>query len=673
MLDGPADVAVDQAGDLFIADDYNNKIRKVSPDGIITTVANSFSPGLGDIEGVAADAGELHLDGTTSVAADNRGNFYFQAGWYIYRVNPAGVITLLVGGGLKGYQEGFDGDGGPSVAAHLVRDSFPGGNAAMGMTLDAAGNLYFADTGNDRIRKVTNPHAAAQLAITTPDSYTLYPPTGGDEFDLSLYGTNTQSVNILNVGVGAMDWTATTSTLSGGDWLALSSGSGNAPSTIIVSAETGGLAPGFYIGTVTLTSPASNSPRYVEAYMTEPIPFLSQNATTGTLVVTEPPGVGWSASSDSSWLTFPSGSSGVGNGTLNYSVAANVGGSPPYRTANITIGYQRMVVNQGVGLVSQTITFGPLSNVMLGTTPFAISATSSSGLPLTFASTATVVCAVSGNMVTILGSGTCTITASQAGNANYAPATPVALSFNVGAGPIGTPPLLQPGGVVTVGSSINIIQPGSWVAINGSNLATSTVLWNGDFPVSLAGTSVSINGKAAYLAYVSPGEIILQAPDDTTTGPVSVVVTTPNGSSASTVLLAPASPSFLRLDSAHVSGIIVRTDGSYDIIGPTGTSLGYQTIAAKVGDTVELYGVGFGPTKPNVSAGQPFSGAAATASQVYLMINNISVIPSFAGLSSAGLYQIKVTIPPGLGIGDVPLLATVGGVQTPTGLVISLQ
>jgi uncharacterized protein (TIGR03437 family) len=129
-----------------------------------------------------------------------------------------------------------------------------------------------------------------------------------------------------------------------------------------------------------------------------------------------------------------------------------------------------------------------------------------------------------------------------------------------------------------------------------------------------------------------------------------------------------------------VTGIILRSNGSgayggggYDIVGPTGTSLGYPTVAAKAGDIVELFGVGFGPTSPAVSAGQVFSSSAATTNIVRLLINSVSVTPSFAGLSGAGLYQLNLTVPSGLGTGDVPLLGTVGGVQTQTGVVISLQ
>jgi len=67
------------------------------------------------------------------------------------------------------------------------------------------------------------------------------------------------------------------------------------------------------------------------------------------------------------------------------------------------------------------------------------------------------------------------------------------------------------------------------------------------------------------------------------------------------------------------------------------------------------------------------SGAAATTNTVNLSINNIRVPQSFAGLSGAGLHQINLTVPAGLGTGDVPLVATVGGVTTQSVVVISLQ
>jgi len=241
-------------------------------------------------------------------------------------------------------------------------------------------------------------------------------------------------------------------------------------------------------------------------------------------------------------------------------------------------------------------------------------------------------------------------------------------------------PTVTAGGVVPVYSTISTIQPGEWVSIYGANLANGISTWTGNFPTSLGGTSVTIDGKSAYLWYVSPTQINLQVPDGVTPGTVQVVVRTAAGGVAnSTVTVAAFAPSFSLLDGKHVAGIIVRSDGSgaygggsYDIVGPTGSSLGYATVAAKAGDTLELFGVGFGPTSPAVSPGAVFSGAASTTNPVTLKINNIAVTPAFAGESSAGLYQINVTIPSGLGAGDVSLQASVGGSQTPI-VVISLQ
>ena len=187
------------------------------------------------------------------------------------------------------------------------------------------------------------------------------------------------------------------------------------------------------------------------------------------------------------------------------------------------------------------------------------------------------------------------------------------------ASPIGNaPPIIRVGGVTPIFSTSTTIEPGSWVSIYGSNLATGTANWKGDFPQTLGGTTVTINNKSAYLWYVSPGQLNLQAPDDTATGTVNVVVTTPNGTTTSTVDLGQFTPSFSLLDSQHVAGVIYRTDGSgaygggtYDIIGPTGSTLGFPTRAAKAGDVISLFGVGFGPTDPAVPAGSAFSGQAA--------------------------------------------------------------
>jgi uncharacterized protein (TIGR03437 family) len=244
-------------------------------------------------------------------------------------------------------------------------------------------------------------------------------------------------------------------------------------------------------------------------------------------------------------------------------------------------------------------------------------------------------------------------------------------------------PSIAPGGVVPLSGTSSTIQPGSWVSIFGNNLiaGTTPVVWNGNFPTTLGGTTVTINNRPAYLSYASPTQINLQAPDDTVRGSVNVVLATENGSATAPVTLADQSPCFSLLgDGRHAAAIIVRTDGSgaygggtYDIAGPAGTSLGYLTVPAKAGDTVIIFGVGFGPTKPIVPAGQPFSGAAPATEAITITIAGKSVTPSFAGLSAPGLFQFNLVIPPGLGTGDQPLAALAGGAPTPANVVLTLQ
>ena len=93
----------------------------------------------------------------------------------------------------------------------------------------------------------------------------------------------------------------------------------------------------------------------------------------------------------------------------------------------------------------------------------------------------------------------------------------------------------------------------------------------------------------------------------------------------------------------------------------------------KAGETLVLFGVGFGPTAPQVPAGQVFTGAASTTSPVTVTIGGVAANVVFSGLTGAGLYQINLTVPPGTGSGDQALQATVNGVQTPPGPVVNVQ
>ena len=141
QLRWPLGVAVDRAGNLYIADQGNARIRRVDASGTITTVAGNGEGGYGGDGGPAVQA---QLSRPTRVAVDGNGILYIadRNNHRIRRVDASGTITTVAGNGVRGYS----GDGGPAVQAQL---NFP-----RGVAVDGAGNLYVADNGNDRIRRI---------------------------------------------------------------------------------------------------------------------------------------------------------------------------------------------------------------------------------------------------------------------------------------------------------------------------------------------------------------------------------------------------------------------------------------------------------------------------------------------------------------------------------------
>ena len=143
QLRSPCCVAVDAAGNLFISDTGNHRIRKIRPDGTITTVAGSDKTGYGG-DGGPATAALLAYPGCA--ALDVAGNLFISdaSNHRIRKVSPDGNISTVAGSDKTGY----DGDGGPATAALLA---YP-----EGVAVDSAGNLFIADAGNHRIRKVSS-------------------------------------------------------------------------------------------------------------------------------------------------------------------------------------------------------------------------------------------------------------------------------------------------------------------------------------------------------------------------------------------------------------------------------------------------------------------------------------------------------------------------------------
>ena len=140
-LNNPQSVAFDALGNLYIADSYDLCIRKVDTNGIITTVAGNVAEGYSGDGGMATNA---RISLSTDVALDASGNMYIadRGNNRVRKVDANGIITTVAGCGIIGHS----GDGGAATNADL---NFP-----AGVALDALGNMYIADSGNNRIREV---------------------------------------------------------------------------------------------------------------------------------------------------------------------------------------------------------------------------------------------------------------------------------------------------------------------------------------------------------------------------------------------------------------------------------------------------------------------------------------------------------------------------------------
>jgi uncharacterized protein (TIGR03437 family) len=232
-------------------------------------------------------------------------------------------------------------------------------------------------------------------------------------------------------------------------------------------------------------------------------------------------------------------------------------------------------------------------------------------------------------------------------------------------------------GVVNGASFQSGFSPGSWVTIAGANLATTSRTWTaaevatGALPTQLDGVNVTINGKASYVYYISPTQLDVQAPSDTAAGPVVVQLTNASGAATFTGQMLYAQPAFFLWGGKYP--VATRTDYSY--VAPTGLFAGVATVPAKPGDTLILWGTGFGPTTPATAAGQVVKGAPVLANPVSVTIGGLAATIYGVALSpgSVGLYQIALQVPVALADGDQSVVAQLAGASSPSGVVLSVK
>ncbi len=186
-LNHPIEINCDVAGNLYIADFYNNCVRKINTAGIITTIAGT---GVAGFSGNGGPATAAHFNGVYGVCMDYSGNLYISdnGNYVIRKVNTAGIVTTFAGTGTMGYS----GDGGPATNAHLGAPAY--------IRADNTGNIFFADNFNHAIRKISTSGIITTIAGNGIPGYS---GDGGPATDAQLnYPVGVWPDNAGNVYIG---------------------------------------------------------------------------------------------------------------------------------------------------------------------------------------------------------------------------------------------------------------------------------------------------------------------------------------------------------------------------------------------------------------------------------------------------------------------------------------
>ena len=182
---------------------------------------------------------------------------------------------------------------------------------------------------------------------------------------------------------------------------------------------------------------------------------------------------------------------------------------------------------------------------------------------------------------------------------------------------------------------------------------------------------MTFNSLPAYINFVSPTQINILVP--ATTAFADVVVTNNGAVGTFTVSGSTYGPAFFQWPNSQA--VATRQDYSYAV--KAGTFSGLNTTAAKPGDVIILWGTGFGPTTPTVPQGvvTPSDQTYSTSAAPTVTLNNVPCTVYGTALASgyAGLYQVAIQVPTSMPNGDWPLVATIGGVASPSNMILSVQ
>ncbi len=728
-LNRPQDIAIDTSGNIYIADTGNSAIRIIysagskavtstgtSLAGMLNTFAGNYAIGYTGDGGISYQAA---LDSPSSVAVDPSGNVYLTEPYdgTIRQVNTKGIINTIVGLDVQG----FTGDGGIASKALL--------NTPMGVATDASGNLYIADTLNNRIRKVVGfsgnistyagngilsysgdggPATKAQL--NTPQSVAV---DSAGNFYIADTGNNvvrkvTQAGVISNfagtgtAGYGGDNNAATGAQLNGPQGVAVDSAgnvyiadtgnsrvrkvSGGVISTIAGSGTVGyagdnGAGPSAMLNSPTSVAVDGSGNVYIADFGNNVIRKLTAGGTISTVAGTGRQG--YSGDNGPGTQAQLNGPQGVAVDTAgNVYIADTLNSRVRMLTAT------KIVTVAGNGIVGYSGDGGPAINAELaGPTGIAVDAAGSiyisngsSNIRKVYPS-GPIATIAGANALGYTGDGGPALTATFNGALGLAVDSTgkvyVADSGNNAIRQL--QPLATGTGVSAVtngaGNQTGAIAPGEIIVLYGTGLGPSSVVSNspnssGVYSTAVGGTSVFIGGFAAPILYASATQVSAIVPYEVS-GNSASVYTTYQGIATTpvTVPLASAAPALFTTNFSGTGQVAAVNQGA----NPAVNSSAHP---ASAGTFVQLYATGGGQTSPASQDGAIATGPANLVQAVTVSIGGMNSTVAYAGAapgSPNGVIQINAQIPAGLPAGQAQVLVQINGVTSPGGATIAVS